>query len=1198
MNSLFSEPRPLYDAMQQALIALQNNERASIVLATADDPFNKSPQPYLLRDEIRGEIAERLFGEYTFYEFNAATAAEDSIPRHCRTLRERPACLFAYGLETVKANDPQRYHTMLLFLNQHREDIRYTNTALVLLLSPDIQKDVQEYAPDFADWRTASVLFKVPPGEDVPSTRVGAMPVMEADELRKQLARFRSALQTPNVEPSLELEFLQQQAEILERLGRIKEKDAALGKVKVLISQLSSVTEVEKIYLDNLLKQCANLNPRGIPQTVRAVTLPLDEVYVSLTAERTMRRISLDVTHKAPYSLFVAHEERDREAIAGLHALFDDEGEQASLPAQPEFHIRLPDNAAQFDLTNLFSTFTEKADLPKIIRESDKAVILGDPGAGKTTLMKFLAARFADAYRRRETVVRDREGNDYGEPRLPILVRVAAYADACRKKPNLTLQEFLSQAFDDGPLTRKELKRLFTEAIAKGRAIILLDGLDEVASAGARSGISRQIDLFAQLLDFRNRLIVTSRVAGYSEAKLTAIPNIYTLRDMEREQIGLFLLRWCTAVERFHTPDASKEDIDKKGQEESDLILREIDENEGVQRLAKNPLLLTILSLIHRNGSRLPQRRIELYEIATKTLLREWRLMQAGGEAVTVDEYEALELLGPLAYWMHENEPTGLISGEDATKKLRNIYAETRGLTAGNEAIQAGVEEFLRRVREHTGLFVEKAPGKYGFMHLTFEEYFAAREIISDFMQASERIYFHRHKARWEEPIRLAIAYKSPKDAAYLIRTAILAQGKAAESFGYEPSKYEEFLHRDLLLAVRCLGDCAGIEATLAREVTERLLSLLFEPNAEKVYYPLQNNIHNLLPSLAGSEVGVEISRQLFAALKSENSEVRADAVRAIGYLRQVTPEEMNTLIEALHDEAQRVRYHAATTLRSIGQATPQIIEAFQAALQDKDIQVQKNVWWILLELGHLPDTPYLLHEASIDNRPTQGLLDSQARYALFRGDISQAKAVLREALSNPSDEVKNYAINILSQQKRLLSVAGDVIPEYYEGFSSDIKRKIIESFYSYEKDSGETAALMVRALQDKDSGVRQSAAYALNSENVNLPSVIATLRNAMHDDSPEVRAAAIRSFGNAKQPTPEVLGDLRNALQDKAPHVRQNAMYALTQLGDRSDELLHAAEAAICAKHNGLRDAAWLALSNYIQPDAVTSFEEDPFAD
>ncbi len=131
-------------------------------------------------------------------------------------------------------------------------------------------------------------------------------------------------------------------------------------------------------------------------------------------------------------------------------------------------------------------------------------------------------------------------------------------------------------------------------------------------------------------------------------------------------------------------------------------------------------------------------------------------------------------------------------------QQLALALSATRNLPFESEEIEVAVEDFLRRVREHTGILVERAPRQYGFLHLTFEEYFAAREIIRRRVDALQKIHQHRHDPRWEEPVLLAVAFVSndyPEDATEMIVTAILAEGEDAEAMGFESSLYEEVLH-------------------------------------------------------------------------------------------------------------------------------------------------------------------------------------------------------------------------------------------------------------------------------------------------------------------------------------------------------------------------------------------------------------------
>src|SRR5438105_9503935 len=98
-----------------------------------------------------------------------------------------------------------------------------------------------------------------------------------------------------------------------------------------------------------------------------------------------------------------------------------------------------------------------------------------------------------------------------------------------------------------------------------------------------------------------------------------------------------------------------------------------------------------------------------------------------------------------------------------------------------NRKVVDEIKNFLQAVREHTGLFVERAPKRYGFMHLTFEEYYAARYLVDRSRTRARLVREHLHDPHWEEPILLALGFvglEYPADARELVETAILARGK------------------------------------------------------------------------------------------------------------------------------------------------------------------------------------------------------------------------------------------------------------------------------------------------------------------------------------------------------------------------------------------------------------------------------------
>ena len=79
---------------------------------------------------------------------------------------------------------------------------------------------------------------------------------------------------------------------------------------------------------------------------------------------------------------------------------------------------------------------------------------------------------------------------------------------------------------------------------------------------------------------------------------------------MTLQQSESFLTKWCYAVQKFFTPDASETYQRSQANAELKGIMNALSESQGIARLATNPLLLTILALVHRAGTRLPSKRI------------------------------------------------------------------------------------------------------------------------------------------------------------------------------------------------------------------------------------------------------------------------------------------------------------------------------------------------------------------------------------------------------------------------------------------------------------------------------------------------------------------------------------------------------------------------------------------------------------
>ncbi len=384
-----------------------------------------------------------------------------------------------------------------------------------------------------------------------------------------------------------------------------------------------------------------------------------------------------------------------------------------------------------------------------LLQEHEGLVVLGDPGAGKTTFLKYLALKLASG-----------EGEDLGlGVRLPVLVPLSAYANALAER-DVRLDDFVAAYFRER-VADLPVEAMLAEVLEKGSALVLLDGLDEVKDLALRQTVvERVVDFYTFHRKAGNRFVVTSRIIGYREVRPTAEGLVEcTLVDFGDEEIEAFVTKWTAVLEKAARGDTAM--AAQEAERERRELLEAIHRNPGVRRLAANPLLLTILALMKRQGVTLPERRVELYDQYVRTLLSSWNRARGLGRPPTrdLDVVETVRVLAPLALWMHEVAPgVGLVKREDLRRKLEAIYEER-----GKPDPEAAARQFLDDVREYAGLLVERGAGRYGFIHLTFEEYLAAVGIARlgqrEIGPIVERLAAHVGDPAWREVALLTIGY-------------------------------------------------------------------------------------------------------------------------------------------------------------------------------------------------------------------------------------------------------------------------------------------------------------------------------------------------------------------------------------------------------------------------------------------------------
>ncbi len=388
--------------------------------------------------------------------------------------------------------------------------------------------------------------------------------------------------------------------------------------------------------------------------------------------------------------------------------------------------------------------------LLELLQQNPGLIILGDPGAGKTTFLKYLALRLAGG---------GEEELGLG-PRLPILVPISAYAQALAAD-DVRLDDFIAGYFHDIGADLP-VGQMLTEALHSGTALILLDGLDEVKDMALRNTVTERLaDFYTLHRRPGNKFVLTSRIIGYRQVRPSAEGLLEcTLTDLSDSGIATFLERWTGALERQAQSDTALARADAL-QERTEL-LQAIQQNPGVRRLAGNPLLLTILTLMKRQGVTLPERRVELYEQYVRTLLSTWnRARSLSGRAPgrDLDVIRTLRILAPLALWMHQVSPgVGLVRRDELHRKLIELFDER-----GEAEPEQAATQFLADVGEHAALLLERGVNEYGFIHLTFEEYLAAVALAwsgqGDVSVILEQVQAHVGDQAWHEVILLSVGY-------------------------------------------------------------------------------------------------------------------------------------------------------------------------------------------------------------------------------------------------------------------------------------------------------------------------------------------------------------------------------------------------------------------------------------------------------
>ncbi|MFS8070173.1 MAG: NACHT domain-containing protein, partial [Byssovorax sp.] len=497
-------------------------------------------------------------------------------------------------------------------------------------------------------------------------------------------------------------------------------------------------------------------------------------------------------------------------------------------------------------------------------------VVLGDPGSGKTTLLRWLAVIAASGAFELDA----RLGTP--ERLLPLPVSVGRLAEVRRGLggQSVSVLTALARYFHDRNIYEDEtkLRDLLTVELERGHCLVLLDGLDEVKS-DERQAIYQWLESFAGVYA-QNRFIVSSRVVGYSGFQLPGDVAESLLRPFSEEQVERYVRVFHRAYVRWET------DAEPTDDGEANRLLEALRASPRLSGLARNPFMLSALALIHRAEGKLPRHRVQAYEVFARALCETWaeaRRLVADkvNPPIIAYEEEALPILGELALAMHEQYPTGVAPEEFVLRKIAETLVQQKGVS-GVDAKRAA-REFLKRAGEDVQLLLERGAGEWGFLHLTFQEFFVAAGLHAkeDFESVALQ---HLFDPRWEEVIRLGVGYLA----------LVQKRPMAAQRFVKRVLEHEEPEPRAWF--TKLLKKQVPLAALLAAEAGDALPEALQQRVAGEmaawVAVMPRELVGPVLKELALTDFAPRIAMACEPRIRSGIAEARARVASALGDLR------------------------------------------------------------------------------------------------------------------------------------------------------------------------------------------------------------------------------------------------------------------------------------------------------------------------
>lgn len=393
---------------------------------------------------------------------------------------------------------------------------------------------------------------------------------------------------------------------------------------------------------------------------------------------------------------------------------------------------------------------------------SARAVLLGNPGGGKSTLASKLchdvcAAQIDSSY--------------FEVPELATQIVVRDYAQFQKTKP-CSIVEYL-ELHSKSAFQIEAPPNAFKLLLLSGRILVVFDGLDELIDIKDRSVVCSAVQHFALEYPIAT-ILVTSREVGYEQAPLDRERfSHYKLSPFDDKQVASYADKWFSYS------------CSPNFQEGKRLAEAFLEESSIVLDIRSNPLMLGLLCNLYRQDGFIPSNRPEVYQRCADLLFTRWDRSRGISTKIPLD-HRLRPTMSFLAHWIYSDDQ--LQGGVTEALLVAKTTSYLRQWVEDDAEAESIAREFISHFRGRAWVFTDTGSNKtqslYQFTHRTFLEYFTADELVRTNPRAEDLHNYLSPKIKsrsWDVVCQLAYQLTEQRTQSHDILVQMLCRDASSE---------------------------------------------------------------------------------------------------------------------------------------------------------------------------------------------------------------------------------------------------------------------------------------------------------------------------------------------------------------------------------------------------------------------------------